>query len=171
MVTHNTVALRAVEDESLLFSARPFSDQPFSDQPFWDQTVALLDSVRDHDFATLADLCDDDFGIVDVDSAGTSRPIRSRREWEYWFKSLFATLNVMDASTDSVILDYQAVDHGTLGFGVLEFRQILKIDAHVATFDCVATIIWKLTERGWREARWHASVVSSDVPEALRRAA
>ena len=30
----------------------------FGDQPFYEQTVALLSSVRDHDFATLAALCD-----------------------------------------------------------------------------------------------------------------
>ncbi len=54
-----------------------------------------------------------------------------------------------------------------LGYSVLEFRQSLAIGRHEATFDCVATIIWKRTDSGWREARWHASVVSSDVPAAL----
>ena len=34
--------------------------------------------------------------------------------------------------------------------------------------DCVATIVWKKTTRGWREARWHGSVVSSDVPDELQ---
>lgn len=152
---------------------RPVDDsfRPFSDQPFYDQTVALLHSVRDHDFGALADLCDDDFGIVDIDATGSARPIRSRGEWEDWFTGLFATLETMDASTDSVILDYQAVDHGTLGYGVLEFRQTLTVGTHVATFDCIATIVWKLTATGWREARWHASVISSDVPAALVRAA
>ena len=127
--------------------------------------------MRDHDFATLAALCDDDFGIVDIDVAGTSRAIRSRAEWETWFRSLFATLEDMNASTDSVILDYKALNEGTLGFGVLEFQQVLTVGPHVATFECVATIIWKLTADGWREARWHASILSSDVPEALLRAA
>ena len=155
------LVLRSVDDPS----------RTFSDQPFYDQTVALLHSVRDHDFVTLADLCDDDFGIVDIDVTGGARPIRSRGEWEAWFTDLFATLETMDASTDSVILDYQAVSHGTLGFGVLEFEQTLTVGAHVATFVCVATIIWKLTPHGWREARWHASVISSDVPAALLRAA
>lgn len=158
---NSTSTLRSVEDAQL----------SFVDQPFYEQTVTLLNSVRDHDYATLADLCDDDFGIVDIDATGTSRPIRNRPEWESWFQDLFATLDVMDASTDSVILDYQAVDHGTLGFGVLEFRQSLSVGAHVATFDCVATIIWKLTALGWREARWHASIVSSDVPTEMLLAA
>ena len=143
----------------------------FGDQPFYDQTVTLLHSVRDHDFATLAALCDDDFGIVDIDVAGTARPIRNRAEWEEWFTTLFATLKSMNAETDSVILDYKALSQGTLGFGVLEFQQTLTVGPHVATFECVATIIWKLTPHGWREARWHASIVSSDIPAALLPAA
>lgn len=147
------------------------ASRSFADQPFYDETLTLLDSVRDHDFAALADLCDDDFGIVDIDVAGNARPIRTRLAWEAWFRELFATLEDMDASTESVITSYQALREGTLGFGALEFRQTLTVGAHVATFDCVATIVWKLTPRGWREARWHASIVSSDVPAALRRAA
>ena len=143
----------------------------FGDQPFYDQTVTLLRSVRDHDFATLAALCDDDFGIVDIDVTGTARPIRDRAEWEEWFTNLFATLTGMNAATDSLILDYQALCQGSLGYGVLEFRQSLTVGPHVATFDCVATIIWKLTAEGWREARWHASIISSDIPTALLQAA
>ena len=147
------------------------SSAAFAGQPFYDQTVTLLHSVRDHDFATLATLCDDDFGIVDIDVAGTARPIRDRAEWEEWFTSLFATLKGMNAATDSVILDYQALSQGTLGFGVLEFQQTLTVGSYIATFECVATIIWKLTEQGWREARWHASIISSEVPAELLRAA
>ena len=147
------------------------SSLAFGDQPFYEQTVTLLASVRDHDFATLAALCDDDFGIVDIDVAGTARPIRSRAEWEEWFRTLFATLDSMNAATDSVIVDYQALSHGTLGYGVLEFQQTLTVGPFVATFECMATIIWKLTEQGWREARWHASIISSEVPAELLRAA
>ena len=55
-----------------------------------------------------------------------------------------------------------------LGYSVVEFRQTLTIGDHTASFDCVATIIWKHTARGWREARWHGSVVSADVPDELR---
>ena len=147
------------------------SSLAFGDQPFYDLTLTLLRSVRDHDFATLAALCDDDFGIVDIDVTGAARPIRDRAEWEEWFTNLFTTLDLMDAATDSLILDYKALSQGTLGFGVLEFRQTLTVGPHVATFDCMATIIWKLTEQGWREARWHASLISSDIPAELATAA
>lgn len=158
MATHTPLSL----DDSAL---------TFGDQPFYEETVTLLHCVRDHDLATLAALCDDDFGIVDIDVDGNARPIRDRAEWEEWFTTLFATLDAMNAATDSLILDYRALKEGTLGFGVLEFEQTLTVGHHVARFECVATIIWKLTAEGWREARWHASIISSDVPAELARAA
>jgi ketosteroid isomerase-like protein len=142
-----------------------------AEQPFFTETVTLLRSVRDHDFDTLAALCDDDFGIVDVDPSGAARPIRDRAGWEQWFHELFATLTAMGASTDSRIDDFRSIVAGDLGWSVLDFTQTLTVGEHVASFECVATIIWKRTPDGWREARWHASVISSDVPEALREAA
>jgi len=42
-------------------------DEPPADlagTPFFEETLALLRSVRDHDFDTLANLCDDDFVIA-----------------------------------------------------------------------------------------------------------
>jgi ketosteroid isomerase-like protein len=144
--------------------------QRFADTPFFAETLTLLRSVRDHDFDTLAALCDDDFGIVDVDPSGAARPIRDRAGWEAWFHELFATLDAMGASTDSRIDDYHAIDAGDLGYSVLDFTQTLVVGEHVASFECVATIIWKRTPDGWREARWHASVISSEVPDELRSA-
>jgi ketosteroid isomerase-like protein len=143
----------------------------FLDRPFFAETLTLLRSVRDHDFDTLAALCDDDFGIVDVDPAGAVRPIRDRAGWEQWFHDLFATLTAMGARTDSTVDDYHAVESGDLGYSVLDFTQTLDVGPHTATFVCVATIVWKRTPDGWREARWHASVVSSDVPAELRAVA
>jgi hypothetical protein len=139
----------------------------FADQPFYTETIALLRSVRDHDFDTLSELCDDDFGIVDVDPAGAARVIRDRAEWEAWFRELFATLDALHASTDSEILDFRATAHDTMGFSVLEFRQLLAMGEHVATFDCIATIVWKHTPDGWREARWHGSVISAVIPDDM----
>ncbi len=85
---------------------RPHPDH--DPQPFFSETLTLLRSVRDHDFDTLAALCDDDFGIIDVDPSGTPVPVRTRAEWEAWFHGLFATLATMGASTDSEILAYDA---------------------------------------------------------------
>lgn len=139
----------------------------FAGRPFFDETVALLRGVRDHDFDSLASLCDDDYGIVDIDPSGQARVIRTRAEWEDWFHGLFATLDALGADTDSEILDYQAVATDELGYSVLEFRQLLTISGHTATFECITTIVWKRTPVGWREARWHGSVVSSEIPDEL----
>lgn len=146
-------------------------DQPpdrFADVAFFTETVTLLRAVRDHDFDTLAALCDDDFGIVDVDTSGSVRPIGDRAGWEQWFRELFSTLDAMSASTDSRINGYRAMATAHMGYSVLDFTQTLTVGAHVASFECIATIIWKRTADGWRESRWHASVISSDVPEAIR---
>ncbi len=142
----------------------------FAARSFFSETLTLLRSVRDHDFDTLAALCDDDFGIVDVDPAGAARPIRDRAGWEAWFRELFATLDSMGASTDSRIDDYHAVAGEDLGYSVLDFTQTLTVGDHTASFECIATIIWKKVDAGWREARWHASVISSDVPAEMQRA-
>ena len=139
----------------------------FAHRPFYVHTLTLLRSVRDRDYATLEHFCDDDFGIVDVAPDGSSRVAHNRLEWERWYHELFAILERLDASTDSEILDYHSVKEGTLGYSVVEFRQSLTIADVTATFDCIATVVWKKTPQGWREARWHGSVVSSDVPAEM----
>lgn len=148
---------------------RPYPD--FESEPFFSETVELLRSVRDHDFDTLAERCDDDFGIVDIAPDGGSVAIRSRAEWEGWFHSLFGQLDAMGAATDSEILAYSALESVDMGFSVLEFRQYLSIGELVATFDCMTTIVWKRRRDRWVEARWHGSVLASDVPPELLAAA
>lgn len=139
-----------------------------ADKPFFAETLTLLRSVRDHDFDTLAELCDDDHGIVDIAPDGTNVAIRSRQEWEDWFHGLFAQLDAMRAATDSEILAYDAVATDAMGYSVVEFRQTLTVGDLTATFDCMATIVWKHADGAWREARWHGSVLSSHVPPQLQ---
>lgn len=136
-------------------------------KPFFDLTLTLLRSVRDHDLDTLAELCDDDFGIVDIDPSGGNVPIRTRTEWEHWFRGLFAQLDTLGADTDSQVLAYDAVAGRDLGYSVVEFRQTLSVGEHTPTFDCITTIVWKQTPSGWREARWHGSVIAQQVPDEL----
>lgn len=143
----------------------------FGDEPFFDETVALLRSVRDHDFDALADLCDDDYGIVDLDTDGSAVPIRSRVEWERWFHDLFAKLGAVGAQTDSVITDYAATRTPYMGFGVLEWVQTLTLGELEARFSCMATLVWKRTPDGWKEARWHASLLDADIPPEMAAAA
>jgi len=137
------------------------------DKPFFDLTLDLLRCVRDHDFAKLADICDDDFGIIDIAPDGGNVAIRNQAEWDAWFKNLFAQLDTLGAETDSEILAYDAVEGTDLGYSVLEFRQTLELRGMVATFECMTTIVWKLQDGRWREARWHGSVLSRDLPDEM----
>ena len=94
--------------------------------------------------------------------------MRTRPEWEGWFHGLFAQLDQMQADTDSQILAYDAVATADMGFSVLEFRQTLALGDLTASFDCMTTIVWKRSDNGsWQEARWHGSVLSSEVPPEL----
>lgn len=168
-MTSTGVEIRELVPSAELTSSRldhP-SQRRFESRPFFTLTTALLRAVREHDFDTLATLCDDDAGIVDVDPSGASVMVRTRQDWEAWFHGLFAVLAGLGAETDSLVLDYRAFVDDRLGWSVLEFRQYLELGEHVATFDCVATIIWKRTPDGWREARWHCSVLSQDIPDEL----
>ena len=152
-------------------SYSPLDNPPsrFAHRPFYAETLTLLRGVRDSDLETLSRLCDDDYGIFDVDPSGQPRVIRTRVEWERWFHEVFATLDALNATIDSEILSYKATRDDQLSYSVVEFRQFLTTGEHTATVDCIATIIWKQTNRGWREARWHASVISSDVPDDVQR--
>ena len=143
------------------------NESEWADAPYFDLTVELLRSVRDHDFDTLAARCDDDFGIVDLDQSGGNVMVRTREEWEAWFRRLFSELDAVGAATDSMITNYQALAGQDLGYSVVEFQQSLTLGEHTGLFDCVATIIWKNTPDGWKESRWHVSLLSADIPEAL----
>lgn len=128
-------------------------------QPFYTETQALFDAVKTHDFDALAALCDDDFGIVDLDTEGKNVIIADRVAWEEWFHTLFGQLTQMNAATDTEIERYQALQTAELGYSVVEFCQTLTVSDHTSRFFCVATIIWKPTHQGWKESRWHCSLI------------
>ena len=129
------------------------------EQPFFRLTVELLDCVRDHNFERLSAICDDDFGIVDINTEGTNEVIRNRLEWENWFKSLFKQLKALNASTWSEITHYEAVQKKEMGYSVVYFNQILVIGTKRMSFSVVATIIWKLIDNYWKESRYHSSLI------------
>jgi hypothetical protein len=130
------------------------------DQPFFTQTQRLLDCVRDHNFTELAQLCDDDFGIVDLNDEGGSVVIRTRAEWEDWFRTLFAKLDHMQAQTWSEITGYQAVQTTEMGYSVVDFDQLLVFGGKRLRFTCISTIIWKKAGDEWKEARYHSSLLN-----------
>jgi ketosteroid isomerase-like protein len=133
-------------------------DRDFAGAPFFADTIALLNAVRDRDFDTLAALCDDDFGIIDLDPELQPRALSTRAAWEAWFHELFATLDAMNAETHSEVIDYRALAHDTLGYAVVDFCQVLNApNTPAMRVICQATVIWKMTPQGWRESRWHVS--------------
>jgi ketosteroid isomerase-like protein len=131
---------------------------------FYAETQMLFHCVEHHDFDTLAALCDDDFGIVDIAPDGNSVVIRDRAGWENWFRHLFAQLSAMEAKTYTDIAYYRALADGNLGYCTVEFCQHLKVAGQHHKFFCVATIIWKKMPNGdWKESRWHCSVVRREM--------
>lgn len=137
------------------------------DEPFAAETAELFACVRDHDFATLAARCDDDLGIIDIDTEGGSQVIRDRSGWEAWFTGLFAQLDAMGAETDTLVSRYEAIDWGTTGMSVVDFTQLLTLGGLTGRFHCIVTIVWKRQGDRWVEARWHASRLSTDLPEGF----
>lgn len=130
-----------------------------TDQPFYHETRTMLECVSTHNFDLLASICDDDFGIVDLNPEGKNVIVKNRTEWENWFETLFANLTTMKAETYSEIRTYQALQHETLGYYVVNFDQFLLFNGEKHRFNCVTTIIWKKVGDAWKESRWHCSLI------------
>jgi hypothetical protein len=127
--------------------------------PFAAETKTLFRCVSQHDFETLAALCDDDFGIIDLGTEGQSVVVEDRAAWANWFHTLFARLDEIQAQTSTEIQKYQALQMGEMGYGVVDFCQLLTVGGQTARFYCVVTIIWKRVSEVWKESRWHCSLI------------
>jgi hypothetical protein len=128
-------------------------------KPFYAETEQLFAHVRDHAFEPLAALCDDDFGIVDINAEGGTLVIRNRAEWEAWFRGLFSQLTALQAQTWSEITHYEAVQTAEMGYSVVDFDQLLVLPDKRLRFCCLSTIIWKKVGDSWKEARYHSSLL------------
>jgi hypothetical protein len=128
-------------------------------KPFYQETLTLFKCVEKHDFDTLAALCDDDFGIIDLDTQGKNVVIHDREGWENWFHTLFARLSEANAHTYTEIRDYQALLADSLGYSVVNFDQFLVVQGQTLRFNCMVTIIWKKVGEAWKESRWHCSLI------------
>lgn len=149
----------------------PLADD-WRDAPFVEPTRALFRHVRDRAFEPLANLCDDDFGIVDLDPRGQNVAVDTRAGWEAWFRRLFGEMEATGAETDTEITRYQALADpgGSLGYAVVYFTQLYTLGGQTGRFRCVVTIVWKRTgeaDQPWRESRWHVSLLGADVPEGF----
>jgi SnoaL-like domain len=132
-------------------------------KPFFELTETILNCVRDHNYDLLSNLCDDDFGIIDINETGGTMVAKNRTEWENWFKSLFIKLDTMQASTWSEITEYDALETSEMGYSVVYFNQYVKVGEITQCFKATSTIIWKKTNNGWKESRYHGSLLGVDV--------
>ncbi|MFN5171185.1 MAG: nuclear transport factor 2 family protein [Cyclobacteriaceae bacterium] len=132
--------------------------ETITSKPFFGLTQEMLNCVRDFNFERLANICDDDFGIVDINTTGGSEIIRDRAGWEAWFTGLFAKLTEMNARTWSEITHYEVVTGEEMAYSVVDFDQVFVTPEQRLRFGVLATIIWKKTTDGWKEARYHSSL-------------
>ncbi|MGB5756736.1 MAG: nuclear transport factor 2 family protein [Acidimicrobiales bacterium] len=135
----------------------------FAGEHFVHETLILLQAVVDRDLDALLGIGDEDFAIIDVDPEGQTSLARTEPGWEPWFRRYFLMLDALDASIDVEIESYQALKTSELGYSVVEFRQTVEGRSLSAWFDCVATIVWKNTDDGWKEARWHCSILDRGI--------
>ena len=145
------------------------STLPVAGAPFINETTDLLRAVNDRDFDALLAMGDEDFSTIEVDSVGGRTRVRTLPDWAPRLRRFFVLVEALNATTDSEITGYRAVETSELGYSVVEFRQDVVGAAFIATFDCVATIIWRPSDDGWQEACWHCSVVDRQVvlPEPI----
>ena len=129
------------------------------DKPFFALTVGMLNCVRDHNFDRLKQICDDDFGIIDIDTEGGSRVVRNQAEWAEWFTGLFQQLDTLQATTWSEITKYEALERQDMGYSVVDFDQLFVVGEKRMRFSVIATIIWKRVDGGWQESRYHGSLI------------
>ena len=91
------------------------------EKPFFGLTQQLFAHVRDHAFEPLAQLCDDDFSIVDINAEGRTLVVRDRAGREAWFRGLFEQLTTVGAQTWSEITRYEASQTAEMGCSVVDF--------------------------------------------------
>ena len=64
-----------------------------------------------------------------------------------------------DATTWSEVTRYEAMQRGEMGYGVVDFDQILIVGEKKMRFSVIATIIWKQDGDAWKESRYHSSLI------------
>lgn len=125
-------------------------------------TEELLTAVNQLDLPKLRALVDDDFGIVDVDPEGNPIIINNMEEWEAYMEKNMVAMRELHASLYFVIDDYQESVSDRMAYVVVKFTQEVHIpEGREMSHQCIATVVWKSTDAGWKEARWHCSRVPS----------
>lgn len=134
--------------------------QSWYEKPFFKLTEEMLQCVSKQNFERLSQICDDDFGIIDINTDGGSEVIRDKQGWAEWFTGLFAKLKAMEATTWSEITRYESMIRTDMGMSVVDFDQMFVVGDKKMRFSVIATIVWKLEDKTWKEARWHSSLLT-----------
>jgi hypothetical protein len=125
-------------------------------------TEELLTAVNQLDLPKLRAMVDDDFGIVDVDPEGNPVVINTMNEWEAYMEKNMLAMRELHASLAYVIDDYQESVSDRMAYVVVRFTQQVHIpERPEISHRCIATVVWKTTDEGWKEARWHCSRLPS----------
>ena len=131
--------------------------------PLRAETEAMLDAVNALRLDDLRALVDDDYGIVDVDPQGDAVVLDTKAEWDAYMEAAFAGMRAADARLSYDVVDYSACEGRDLAYSVVRFRQTVGVGDGTQRHTCVATIVWKRTPDGWREARWHCTREATEV--------
>lgn len=149
-----------METQDIQIKKRDFTyPHQWLNKPFFGLTREMLECVSEHNYERLSSICDDDFGIIDINTEGGSEVIRDKKGWQEWFKTLFAKLKAMNAETWSEITRYESMLKTDMGMSVVDFDQMFVVGEKRMRFSVIATIVWKLEDGTWKEARWHSSLL------------
>jgi len=126
-------------------------------------TEALLQAVNELDLPKLRNMVDDDFGIVDVDPNGDPVVINDQEEWEAYMHKNMLAMQELQAELSFEIGEYHERVSPDMALVVVRFEQHVKVPEQPAMkHPCIATVVWKKTDEGWKEARWHCSRLRSE---------
>lgn len=129
-------------------------------QAFYWETRAALEAVNELRFDDLRAMLDDAYGTVDVDATGHLKLVSSKAQWE---SNLARLEGLENTQVDSEILEYQGIQSGNLGYSVVRFSQTAQWSDGLLSSCCVATLVWRCGEEGWKLLHWHASQEHPDT--------
>lgn len=128
----------------------------------YQQTERLLSAVNQLDLPKLRNMVDDDFGIVDVDPEGKAVVINDMQEWENYMEKNMLAMQQLHAKLSYEIDEYHENVSESMAYVVVKFTQQVHIpEKPEMSHSCIATVVWKKTDDGWKEARWHCSRLPS----------
>ena len=122
-------------------------------RPLYAQTQAVLSALDRGSAVALAPLVTADVSLVDSADGGRPTVLHTREALEAYLRSRG------DGPASSAILAYEGrPDHET-GWSVVRFQRSSRAPGRESRRElCSATLLWRLTDEGWKLSRWHCTV-------------